>query len=101
MSVLLSIVASFSQSGHTHSPDIVLIVVTWGLCVRLDIAWIIAKDTAAGCVAATGRQCTKRLPTLEDFFSVDDVNTIYLEQWTNLLSMRGTKQADMDLPADV
>ena len=31
-----------------------------------------AKDTAAGCVGATGRQCTKRLPRLEDSFSFDD-----------------------------
>ena len=39
-----------------------------------------AKDIAAGCMAATGHQCTKRLPTLEDSFSVDVVNTIYQEQ---------------------
>ena len=69
--------------------------------MRHELFKVDAKDTAAGCVAATGRQCTKCLPTLEDLFSIDDVNTIYLEQWTNLLLMRGTKQADMDLPADV
>ena len=29
-----------------------------------------AKDTAAGCVGATGRQFTKRLPKLEDLFQL-------------------------------
>ena len=33
---------------------------------------MLAKDTAARCVGATGRHCTKRLPRLEDLFSFDD-----------------------------